>query len=224
MRVVECVMPPPVPVIVIGYVPSGAFLATVRMKSDEPEPGAAMEAGLKLALTPDGTPVAVKAIAESNPPETVVVTTAYPLWPRSRYPEVGETEMVKLPAATVVTVSETVVVSVVLPDAPVTVMVYVPVAVDELTAMDIVELPVPVMDVGLKLIVTPEGWPDADNVTAESNPSLTVLVIVEEPELPCTIETEAGEADKLKPGVEEVPASALIRPDPLGLPQPVAKS
>jgi hypothetical protein len=66
---------------VIGYVPVGAFSATVRVKSVEPEPGAPMEVGLKLPVTPVGIPVAEKEMAESNPPETLVVTTAYPLWP-----------------------------------------------------------------------------------------------------------------------------------------------
>ena len=56
--------------------PVGAVLDTVRLKSDVPEPGAAMEAGLKLTVTPVGWPVADKAMAESKPPETVVVTTA----------------------------------------------------------------------------------------------------------------------------------------------------
>ena len=84
VRVVVCVTPPPVAVIVIGYVPVGAVLATVRVKSEVPEPGAAIVAGLKLPVTPDGTPVADKVTAESKPPETVVVTTAYPLWPWSR--------------------------------------------------------------------------------------------------------------------------------------------
>jgi hypothetical protein len=57
-------------------VPVGAFLATDKSISDVPEPGAAMEAGLKLTVTPVGWPLAVKAIAESKPPETVVVMTA----------------------------------------------------------------------------------------------------------------------------------------------------
>ena len=56
--------------------PRGAVRETVRMNSDEPEPGAAMEAGLKLYVTPDGTPVADREIAESKPPDTVVETTA----------------------------------------------------------------------------------------------------------------------------------------------------
>ncbi len=61
-------------------------------------------------------------IAELNAPETVVVTVAYPLWPWSRDPEVGETEMVKLAATGAVTVRFTVVVSVVAPDVPVMVI------------------------------------------------------------------------------------------------------
>ena len=65
--------------IVIAYVPVGAFRATVKSKSVVPEPGAASELGLKLAVTPVGTPVAEKLIGASNPPETAVVTTAYPL-------------------------------------------------------------------------------------------------------------------------------------------------
>jgi hypothetical protein len=105
--------------------------------------------------------------------------------------------MVKLPVTGAVTVSDTVVFSVVLPEVPLTVIVYVPAAALEATAIDIVELPVPVIDVGLKVMVTPVGAPEADSATAESNPPLTVLVIVEEPELPSTIETEPGEADKL---------------------------
>jgi hypothetical protein len=103
-------------------VPVGAFLATVRVKFDVPEPGAAIEVGLKLPVTPDGKPVADKAIDALKPPEIAVVTTAKPLWPRRREPEVGETEMVKAPLPGVVTVSETVAVCVIPPPVPVTVM------------------------------------------------------------------------------------------------------
>ena len=45
-----------------------------------------------------------------------------PLFPRTTETDVGEAEMVKLGLATVVTVSETEVVSVVLPEVPFTVM------------------------------------------------------------------------------------------------------
>lgn len=113
---------PPVPVIVMVYVPVFADRETVKLKSVVPDPGAARDEGLKLAVTPEGTPEAEKETAESNPPETVEVTTAYPLWPWSRYPELGETERLKLPVCAPVTVSETVVVSTVLPEVPLTVM------------------------------------------------------------------------------------------------------
>lgn len=116
-----CVMPPPVPVMVIGKVPVGAVLDTVRVKCDVPEP--VMEVGLKIPVTPVGTPVADKATAESKPPETAMVTTAKPLWPRARDPEVGETAMVKAPTVGPVTVSDTVAVCVTPPPVPVIVMV-----------------------------------------------------------------------------------------------------
>jgi len=134
--------------------------------------------------------------------------------------------MVKVEATVPVTVSMTVVVSVVLPDVPLTVMLYVPGTVDEATVTVIVELPAPVMEPGLNPTVTPLGWPAADKEIAELKPPVTVLVMVELPELPCATEIEAGEAERLKPGEleEEEPASALSSPDPLGLPQPVARS
>ena len=42
------VTPAPVAVMVMGKVPVVAFLGTERLKSVVPEPGAAMDAGLKL--------------------------------------------------------------------------------------------------------------------------------------------------------------------------------
>ena len=92
------------------------------MKSVDPEPGAPIDAGVKLDVTPDGTPEAENVMAALNPPDTFVVTTAYPLCPLSRYPEVGETEMVKEPVDVPVTVSDTVVVFVIPPPVPDTVI------------------------------------------------------------------------------------------------------
>jgi hypothetical protein len=65
--------------------------------------------------------------------------------------------MLKLPEPAVVTVSETEVVSVVVPDVPVTVMGYVPAATVDATAIAMLALPEPVIDVGLNVTVTPEG-------------------------------------------------------------------
>jgi hypothetical protein len=81
---------PLVPVIVIRYVPGVAVLATVSVKSDVPEP--VIDDGPKLPVTPLGRPVAESATAESNPPDAVTVTTAYPLCLWYRKPELGETE------------------------------------------------------------------------------------------------------------------------------------
>jgi hypothetical protein len=92
--------------------------------------------------------------------------------------------------------------------------------------MVMVELPEPgaAMDVGLKLTVTPVGWPVADKVTVELKLPEMAVVIVELPLLPWTTETEVGEAEMVKLAVVDVVARALIRPVPFGLPQPVAKS
>ncbi len=77
-------------------------------------------------------------------------------------------------------------------------------AVVEATAIDMVELPEPgaAMDVGLKLTVTPEGWPEADSAIAELKPPETAVVMVDVPLLPCTTETEVGEAEMVKAGLE----------------------
>lgn len=99
-----------------------------------------------------------------------------------------------------------------------------PVAVEEATVKDIVEVPAPVIEVGLKATLTPEGCPLAVRAIEELNPPVTVLVIVEFPEPPCAIETDPGEGERLKPGPDNVSANVLSRPLPLGLPQPVAKS
>lgn len=74
-----------------------------------------------------------------------------------------------------------------------------PAATVDATLIDIVEVPAPVIEIGLKPTVTPVGAPDAVSAMAELNPPLTVLVMVEalafDP--PCTIETVPGEAERL---------------------------
>lgn len=207
----------------IVRVPVEALLLTVTVIVDAPEPGAAIELGLKLTVTRDPWPLADKPIAELKPPEIAVVIVDLPELPLASLIDVGEALMVKF-GFVPVTVSDTVVVAVVLPEVPVTLTVYVPTAVDEPTVIVMVELPAPVIEVGLKLTVTPDGWPVADKAMTPLKPPVTVLVMVEVPAWPCATETEAGEAERLKPGDDELPASALSRPDPFGLPQPVAKS
>jgi hypothetical protein len=75
------------------------------------------------------------------------------------------------------------------------------------------------MEVGAKLTVTPLGWPVVDKAIDELNPPETDVVIVELPWLPCTTETEVGEAEMVKfAGIEAVTvrltAALLVRPPP----------
>ena len=113
-----------------------------------------------------------------------------------------------------------------LPDAPVTVIVYVPAAVVEATAMVMVEVPEPgaAMEVGLKVTVTPAGWPVADKAN-----SRVKAVQDGGSDRRCAIATlyhgdRSGRGGNGEVGGADAPASALIRPVPFGLPQPVAKS
>lgn len=119
---VVCVTPPPLPVTVIVWVPVPALLFTVIVMLDVPEPGAAIGFGLKLAVTREGRPVADNVIAELKPPEIVVVIVDFPELPLEIVSDDGEALMVKL-GLVPVTVSDTVVVSTVLPEVPVTVIV-----------------------------------------------------------------------------------------------------
>lgn len=99
-----------------------------------------------------------------------------------------------------------------------------PVTTVEATAMVMMEVPEPgaAIELGLKVTVTPVGWPVADNAIAELKPPEIVVVMVEVPEVPCAMDTEFGEAETLKPGVED-PVSAAISPL-FGLPHPVTRS
>src|SRR5216684_3554045 len=82
-RVVVWVVVPPAPVIVNEYVPVAVDAPTVIVKVELPEPGAAMEVGLKPAVAPVGRPLALSATAALKPPETAVVTVEDPEAPRT---------------------------------------------------------------------------------------------------------------------------------------------
>ena len=103
--------------------------------------------------------------------------------------------MLNPPVTGAVTVSENVVDFVMPPPTPDTVIVYVPAAVVEATVSDKVDVPEPVIEVGLKVPVTSVGRPLTDRATAESKPSTTEDVMVELPLEPCNMETEV--ADRL---------------------------
>ena len=117
-----CVTPPPVPVTVIVLVPVLAFLPTVIVMADDPVPGAAMGFALKLTVTRLPCPEADNEIAELKPFKAVVLIFEVPELPRATVSEAGEALMLKS-GVTPVTVRETVVVCVIPPPTPVTVMV-----------------------------------------------------------------------------------------------------
>jgi len=87
-----------------------------------PEPGAAMDAGLKPTVTPAGCPVADKATAELNPPEMATPIVEVPLFPRPTVTAAGDPEMVKSGVSAGFTVSVTVVLCIRPPPEPVTVI------------------------------------------------------------------------------------------------------
>ena len=62
-------------------VPAVAVLLAVSVSVELPLPGAAIEAGLKLAVTPAGKPEALKEIAELKPPLPAVVIEVVPELP-----------------------------------------------------------------------------------------------------------------------------------------------
>ena len=80
------------------------------------------------------------------------------------------------------------------------VMVLFPVLAPACTVIVIDEVPEPgaAMVEGLKLTVTPDAMPDADNAIAELRPPETVVVIVEVQELPQARVIEAGDALTVK--------------------------
>jgi hypothetical protein len=69
--VVVCLKVPDVPVIVRVNVPVGVVLAVVTVIVEEPEP--VTEVGLKVALAPDGSPLALKVTAPANPFTAAIV-------------------------------------------------------------------------------------------------------------------------------------------------------
>ena len=116
-------IPPPLAVIVIVRVPVVALEVVLMVIFDVPDPGAAIEVGLKVMVSPLPWPEAVKLMAELKVPDAVVVMVELPELPRVMESEVGEAESVNAAGDDEVTVSVIVAVSVMPPPVPVTVMV-----------------------------------------------------------------------------------------------------
>lgn len=121
VTVVLCVTPSPVAVMVILWFPTNAFLLTFTVIVELPEPGAAMELGLKVTVCRPPSPVADKEIAESKPPDTRVVIVEVPEPGLATLIVAGDALRVNPSDDAPLTVSDTVAVSVVPPDVPLTV-------------------------------------------------------------------------------------------------------
>jgi hypothetical protein len=78
--------------------------ATVKVAVEVPEPGAAIEDGLKATVTPVGWPLADRAMALLKPPETAVVIVEVPALPCRTVTAAGEAEIVKFGVGVAVTV------------------------------------------------------------------------------------------------------------------------
>lgn len=166
------VTPPPLAVTVTFAVPVVAVVLAANVSVELPLPGAAIEAGLKLAVSPEDRPDAESDTAELKPPFTATDTVVLPELPCATERLAGDTLMVKSGAVVAFTVRGTVSVCEIPPPLAVTVTFVVPVVAVLLAENVSVELPLPgaAMEVGLKLAVTPDGKPEADSEIAELNP------------------------------------------------------
>src|SRR5208337_5342847 len=90
-------MPPPLPVTVMGYVPTGVLAPMVMVMVELPAPGAGIVLGLKLTVVPVGMPEADRLIELLKPPLIAVVIVDVPWFPWATVREDGEAEIVKSP-------------------------------------------------------------------------------------------------------------------------------
>jgi len=183
---------PAVPLMVIVVVPVVAELLAVSVKVLEP----VVLLGLNDAVTPLGIPEAVKLTLLLKPPCAVKVTVLVPLPPCMSVKLLGDVESVKLPSG--FTLTEIVVLFVMLPDFPPIVTVNVPtvaaVAAERVKTLLVVAGFVP------NEAVTPPGSPDAVKVTLSLNPLRGLIVMVVEPAPPWSKVTLLADEESVKPG------------------------
>ena len=149
---------------------------------------------LKPAVTPLGIPDAVRVTAPVKPPVSVTVMLSVAVPPGTTESDAGVALSVKPGGVLVAIVTAMEVVSVRLPEVPVTVTVAGPVAV-ELAAMVTV---LPLTDA-----VTPELELEAVRVTAPVKPLVSVTVMASAALEPCVTESVEDAGVSVKPGVLE---------------------
>ena len=199
-----------------------AEAVSVRVEFTLPFAGGVTGLGENTAVTPLGNPVALSVVAELKLFWLVTVIVLVPLLPCFTVTDEGEALMVKFGVAPALTVRESVVLAIRVPEVPEIVTVEVPVVAEALAVS--VSVLVVLVGFGLNTAVTPLGKLLAARVTLPVNPfkSFTVMVLVP-PDPPCVMVTLLGESESVKLGDVD-PARALIRFCPFGLPHPVTRS
>ena len=168
----DLVRVPLVPITVTVEVPACAVEEAVKVSELE----LVVEAGLKLDVTPVGSPLVVRATLPEKPPVPVTVTVVLLLEPRSTDTVVGLAASAKLGEPWALTVKLMVTVWVVEPDLPVMVRETRPVAA-EVDAVKVRTLVV-LVEAGAKLEVTPLGRPLTERSTAPEKPPDFEMVTV----------------------------------------------
>ena len=167
---------PEIPLIVTVDVPGVAALLALSVSTLLPVVGLVANT----AVTPPGSPEAASVTLRVNPYWPLTVMVGFPDAPWATVREVGEALKVNVGGG--VTVSESVVVAVKVPEVPLTVTVAVPV-VAELLAVSLSTL-LPVVGLVPNDAVTPLGKPDAASVTLPVTPFCLVTDKVEVPDAP----------------------------------------
>ena len=91
-------------------------------------------------------------------------------------------------------------------------------------AIDKVEVPEPVIEVGANDAVAPDGNPAAERLTLPAKPPNAIIEILETALPPAVAEMDAGEAEIEKSGLDTEGASAGTRVLASNDPTPVTKS
>jgi len=178
-----------------------------------------VEAGLKLAVTPLGNPLAPKATLLLKLARLIVIVLV-PFAPRFTVRLAGFAETVKSGVVGAVTVRTNVVERVSPPPAPLMVTFAVPVAA-VLDAARVNALPPPVVEAGLNVAVTPLGNPVALKATASAKPPVRVMVIALFAVRPLVTFTFVGLAESAKSIFGVLFVVVNVRsPDVDGLPAP----
>jgi len=177
-------IPPPVAVTVTVELQIVAELDADNFNVLLPLPGAAIVAGLKLAVTPDGSPMIDNPIEALNPAPGVAVRVTWVVPPRDRLALERLLDSVKVGAGTSPRLIGRVLVTP--PPFAVIVSVKAPVAAVEAAASVKVLLPLPgeAMLAGAKPAVTPAGNPLTDKLIEALNPAVVAVVSLMEPDLP----------------------------------------